>query len=547
MVSGNLLLPTSPAPNHGFSHASMHVSYNGVTSVISSTLDSGSFLDKMTSSSFKESEFSRLPTNGSDDLLPIGSDPFGADLANNSAQFLGDDFHEYASSSGLSNKLWLDYTNSSNDDMFSIDALMPNSSGSVLCDYICQNLKTEKQWTLNLGSSPMTFDDAKVSSVASGALLHVVGRNASDSNGALDDCNNSLKQDVLDSFKPFAHQNPLEFEDLNEKNCNEGAEDQISNEDILETVSIELFALMSENTLNAGPLEHSDAVDLNTEVDSSHEIQNPVNSVKQEFDNKSKKKLFKKRRSVDDEEKSQRELDRSFNSESAAVKEDPKSVASKEIAQKFLQWTNKESLCWLDVVLCLLTHSKILKLLLNESVVGSCLKRLAASYGVSQRLFRQGLELRRCELLCRMGRTVRLETSIGDVMVKTGGGNSTDVLFGVKSIATIAMDELEGIDVDQSFDVQNIFSREEPNTVSIEKMSQEANRLDDLSKRTLSDARDAVFALLEPSLHCKKGQNDSPLIALTSLLARDPVGKDLALQYRWYLTCESCKAAHKDR
>lgn len=239
--------------------------------------------------------------------------------------------------------------------------------------------------------------------------------------------------------------------------------------------------------------------------------------------------------------------DKRCSTEKDSVHNESKSVPSKEVYLKFLQWKNKDSLCWLDVVMCLLMHSKILRLWLTKAKTETCLKHLVGSFDISQRLFRQGLELRRCVGLCRMGRTVKLETSVGDVMVKTGGGNSSDILFGAKAIATIAMDEVEWCSAEEPFDVRNIFSREDPNTVSIEKMLQEADRLDSLSKKTLSDARDSIFASLEPSLYCQKGQNDSPLVALIELLSRDPVGENLKMQYRWTLNCSSCKATHQDR
>lgn len=250
-------------------------------------------------------------------------------------------------------------------------------------------------------------------------------------------------------------------------------------------------------------------------------------------------KHFKEYISINDDERCCKEKDSIHNK--------PKPEPSKEVYLKFLQWKNKDSLCWLDAVMCLLMHGKTLRLWLYKAKAETCLKLLLESFDIAQRLFRQGLELRRCVGLCRMGRTVKLETSVGDVMVKTGGGNSTDILFGARAIATIAMDEVEGCSVEEPFDVRNIFSREDPNTVSIEKMLQEADRLDSLSKKALSDARDSIFASLEPSLLCKKGQNDSPLMALMELLAKDPVGESLKLHYHWTLNCSVCEATHQDR
>jgi len=79
-----------------------------------------------------------------------------------------------------------------------------------------------------------------------------------------------------------------------------------------------------------------------------------------------------------------------------------------------LQWENVDALCWFHVVLCLVTHNGVIRRITNgmgEDV--SILKRLVTEFDHAQRLHRQCVELRRCQWLCGIGRTVKLETSCG--------------------------------------------------------------------------------------------------------------------------------------
>ena len=226
-------------------------------------------------------------------------------------------------------------------------------------------------------------------------------------------------------------------------------------------------------------------------------------------------------------------------------------LVSNLISLKYIHWRNVDALCWLHVVFCLLTHSRLLR----QNVAATAEKdsiftRLISAFDTAQNLFQQSLKLRRCELLCRTGKTVKLETSIGQVMVKTGGGDASDVVF-QKSIATIVMDVSELPLLGNScpsFDMTSILSKDDPDKVCIDKMSQEAKRFDESSRETLSKVRAALLSCLKPKVGCVRGKNDSPLIALMTMLHLErPVRELVDVEYDWKLVCSSCGHVRTDR
>ncbi len=99
-----------------------------------------------------------------------------------------------------------------------------------------------------------------------------------------------------------------------------------------------------------------------------------------------------------------------------------------------LQWRNRDALCWLDVAMLLLVHCKQLRALLADSGLHSnapsapgphgdaslgersLLKTLIATFDEAQRLFR--------DVTTSGDATARLETSVGTITVKKGGGDA---------------------------------------------------------------------------------------------------------------------------
>ena len=200
----------------------------------------------------------------------------------------------------------------------------------------------------------------------------------------------------------------------------------------------------------------------------------------------------------------------------------------------YLLWSNEDSLCWLDVAMTLIVNCESLRGMSTQLGSDSCLRRLLASFDSAQANFRRSRKLYRCHYLCGQGKAVTLETSIGRVNVKTGGGCrplTTSMLGGAATVIT-------SIDLD---DVSSIVSADDPHSTSVEKVSREAKRLEDEAKRLMAQTRDEVFQSLQPRMHCKRGECDSVLIALSEILSLDEAVKSLfTVHYTYSLSCTCC-------
>lgn len=200
----------------------------------------------------------------------------------------------------------------------------------------------------------------------------------------------------------------------------------------------------------------------------------------------------------------------------------------------YLLWQNEDSLCWLDVAMALIVNCESLHGVLKQFGKDSCLSRLLTSFNDAQVNYRRSRKLYRCHYLCGQGKAVTLETSVGQVTVKTGGGHGpvTTSLLGGASTVTAS------IDLD---DISGIVSADDPHSASVEKVSQEAKRLEDKAKQLLVQTRNEVFESLQPTMHCKRGECDSVLIALTEILSLDEAVRSFfTVRYTYSLSCTSC-------
>ena len=200
----------------------------------------------------------------------------------------------------------------------------------------------------------------------------------------------------------------------------------------------------------------------------------------------------------------------------------------------YLFWPNVDSLCWLDAAMALIVHCENLRGISTQLSSDSCLGRLLKSFDSAQVNFRRSRKLYRCHYLCGQGKAVTLETSVGQVAVKTGGGRgplATSLLGRESTVVT-------SVDLD---DISSIVSADDPHSTSVEKLSQEARRLEDRAKQLMAQTRDEMFESLQPTMHCKRGMCDTVLIALSELLSFDgPVKSYFTVHYTYSLSCTSC-------
>ena len=203
----------------------------------------------------------------------------------------------------------------------------------------------------------------------------------------------------------------------------------------------------------------------------------------------------------------------------------------------YLLWPNEDSLCWLDAAMALIVNCESLRGILKLLDKGSCLYRLLTSFDDAQMNFRRSRKLYRCHYLCGQGKAVTLETSVGQVTVKTGGGHgplTTSLLGGPVTV-------IANVDLD---DISSIVSADNPHSTSLEKVSLEAKRLEDKAKQIMVQTRDKVFQSLQPRMHCKRGECDSVLIALTEMLSLDKsISAHFTVHYTYSLACTCCGQA----
>ena len=243
----------------------------------------------------------------------------------------------------------------------------------------------------------------------------------------------------------------------------------------------------------------------------------------------------------------------------------------RNVAQKpsCLQWRNKEALCCLDVVLCLLVHCKQLRKLFNSTNTNeqSVLRTLIAAYDQAQSL----LELINSSRELSPDKTANLETSVGTITVKTGGGDLSPVACLTNSIGCAQIvsspsvqqtnddddDDffkcLDDLDLDAEstkFDIQSledlldgkldspVKSQKSPIRLPIQRNtlptvsagnSDVKNSEICLAEASLllEDVREQVWQSISSKLRCQKGRDDSPVFALPLLLQESQTVVDL--------------------
>ena len=191
----------------------------------------------------------------------------------------------------------------------------------------------------------------------------------------------------------------------------------------------------------------------------------------------------------------------------------------------YLFWKNVDALCWLDVTMCLIVKSQVLQRVLGDiqSKASSSVTSLWIRYREIQQKYNKAQELNIAE-----SKTVGLETSVGSVPVKTGGGDPLGFIA--------SFDQVEGAGTEGML----ISARRSP--------IKQQNMLEDESRQDLEAIREDVWKFLQPQLKCQKGRNDSPVFALPLLIKECAVMKRLCwVEYCWRMTCTACGHEHQDR
>lgn len=217
-------------------------------------------------------------------------------------------------------------------------------------------------------------------------------------------------------------------------------------------------------------------------------------------------------------------------------------------AFRHIQWSNKDALCWLDVSMNLLVHSRLFHSIVSSRPKSACpvVKQLLECYSKAQALLKQALEFKRCQLIGQK-RAVVLETSVGMVSVKTGGGDGTDILPDNQTPETLVVKTTLSPLLSPTSQQKSVMSPGKME-VTTQQLQTRSDQLSNAARDLLVHTREAVWGYLHPKLKCQKGENDSPVFALPLLLGEDPVlRKRFTNDFEWRMTCTECGHKHIDK
>ena len=206
--------------------------------------------------------------------------------------------------------------------------------------------------------------------------------------------------------------------------------------------------------------------------------------------------------------------------------------------RKYLQWSNVDALCWMDVALCLLVHCTNLNALVATS--GADRVSLVRSLIVRYEHVLDLWDNRTSRTGCKDTKPMSLETSVGKVSVKTGGGEIGRLMTDV-TVANSSVDTAPNGSVLESYSADK--------TKKSKKCDEKLSRITTaMACRMLGEIRDGVLAC-QPKLLCERGHNHSPVFALPLLLGGDDrdVQDLFRVEYCWRMKCSQCRHSHQDR
>ena len=197
--------------------------------------------------------------------------------------------------------------------------------------------------------------------------------------------------------------------------------------------------------------------------------------------------------------------------------------------RRYLQWSNVDALCWMDVALCLLVHCTNLMELVETSggVETSFVKKLLVQYKEILTSWNRIDPSVRASV--EETKRLSLETSVGRVSVKTGGGG---------------LDHL----VTPPTGVNSGCCAGEINTSPVKLHQHESSVSLATACQMLAKVRDDVLEC-QPKLRRERGHNHSPVFALPLLLedGDQAVDDQFRVEFCWRMTCTQCHHCHENR
>ncbi|XP_046574552.1 uncharacterized protein LOC124282589 isoform X2 [Haliotis rubra] len=238
----------------------------------------------------------------------------------------------------------------------------------------------------------------------------------------------------------------------------------------------------------------------------------------------------------------------------------PVTLLDKKCLNLFIQWQNKDAMCWLDVVMIVLCNSVTIQKLFTdeksaESVKDSVLTTLLKAYYQAQTLMQKLTAKEQedhkeavAECLAKEAQaesakaeTVRVDESASSTFVQNGESlkldNTVEPNTEAPTVKSTPPDaQLTGEGQQTQSETTTRVSR-----ISVKTLTEYSKAMD-----ILDNIREKIWDVLQPRLQCERGKNDSPLFALP-LLVREPavLKEKFKIKFKYTFTCDQC-SYHQD-
>ncbi|XP_038051741.1 uncharacterized protein LOC119724660 [Patiria miniata] len=180
-------------------------------------------------------------------------------------------------------------------------------------------------------------------------------------------------------------------------------------------------------------------------------------------------------------------------------------------------WANKSALCWLDACLCLLVACRSLHTCVAKLPAKSSVRTLCTAFVEAQRP--RTTKKSETQDSCCDESQLSEASVLPPVRLTCTGDTSTNAVHSNTDITRTAQSEQDSLHSTRNAEFCQTKGESDP----------------------LDKARDEIYRRLQPMMKCESGEEDSPVVALASLLRLDgSVEEHFMCQYRWEFCCSVC-------
>ena len=205
----------------------------------------------------------------------------------------------------------------------------------------------------------------------------------------------------------------------------------------------------------------------------------------------------------------------------------------------FVQWRNRDALCWLDTVQCLLVHNRhVRKTVFDRGFdQSSVLFKLLFAHKQAQELLENIKRNQYVQLFQTNGDGLEILSKI------SSHGKLSDEAAKSSPRKTV---EMKLVDMQGSIDVKTGAGNVDCTRTLAEEMSKNESEHNNTLKVSqidslLNNVRENIWQKLRPRLKFERGRNDSPVFTMSSLLRENPDIENLfKMSYSFMCKCHRC-------